>query len=538
MTTTRQTGGLPVATRAVGLTDVGQERGHNEDTFNVAIPPEQVLLQLGALYLVADGMGGHQAGEVASARACEVIALEYYAPYAGAAEENLAARLLRAMRKANQAVYALSQESAQRKGMGTTTVAALVRGSEIHIANVGDSRAYLFRGGRLEQITEDHSFVQEQIRAGILTKEMARNHPQKNVITRALGHRAEVEVDTFAARLRPGDKVLLCSDGLTGAVREEQIAEIVQRYPIDEAVTRLIALANANGGPDNITALLIEAQVFQPGTPLAEMIPPAPVRPAVDPDPQAVEAASLPPVPPSSKPARRRMLRREFLVLGALAVLLLVAMVVAGVLLFGREDGVLSGRTPTPTADTTREAAPPGSDAPGEQNETLVGQGTPTPKPTSTPRPAQLPAATATLQPTPTQPPLPTVGICLPKAPRLVEPEDEKTFIAWVDDVKFRWEGGMLCDNQQWVITFNGSIYGESTSANELTMKVGVTGGTYQWRVEARKDGQVVRGVMSAPRTIAFSNPPGGGTTPTETPGPPEEPTAPPPTAPSEREDG
>ena len=512
MTTTRQTGGLPVATIAAGATDTGQERDHNEDTFNIAIPPDPAVLQsLGALYLVADGMGGHQAGEVASARACEVIPYEYYLP-SGVVDENLAARLLRAMRKANQAVYTLSQESAQRKGMGTTTVAAVVRGSEIHIANVGDSRAYLFRGGKLDQITEDHSFVQEQIRAGILTKEMARNHPQKNVITRAMGHRAEVEVDTFAARLRPGDKVLLCSDGLTGPVSEEQIADILQNYPIDEAVTRLIAQANANGGPDNITVLLIEARVMQPGTPPAQMIPPVAVRPVAA--PRAGEAAPAPPAPPPSQPARARKSRSAYLLLGGLAVLVLAAMIVVGMLVLGRGNGLSPG-TPAPIVEATAEITPPDGDVPVEPDEIPVGPGTPTRAPTSTPRAVELPA-TATPRPIPTRTPPPTVDVCRPQAPRLLDPDPDAAFTAWVDDITFRWEGGTLCDDQEWVITLDGSVQGASTRANELTMTVNVPDGTYQWRVEARKDGQVVPGVMSAARRIVLGNPPGGGDSPPE----------------------
>ncbi|NBD36699.1 MAG: Stp1/IreP family PP2C-type Ser/Thr phosphatase, partial [Chloroflexi bacterium] len=249
------TGTLTVQTVAVKLTDQGRDRDHNEDCVGIHIPSKVGILRtMGALHLVADGMGGHQAGEVASEEAREVVMREYYQPSSTTGslslDEDIAARLKRAVRKANEAVYTMSQSSAQRKGMGTTTVAAVVRAGEVHIANVGDSRAYLFRDGKLRQITRDHSFVQEQIDAGILTPEMARNHPQKNVITRAMGHRPDVEVDTFGmqGKLRPGDKILLCSDGLTGPVRDEQVADILRRYPIDEAARRLVDAANANGG--------------------------------------------------------------------------------------------------------------------------------------------------------------------------------------------------------------------------------------------------------------------------------------------------
>ena len=297
---------LEILTVAVKLTDEGQECDHNEDCVGIHIPSTAGILRtMGALHLVADGMGGHQAGEVASEEAREVVMREYYQPSSttGALSlgENLAARLKRAVHKANEAVYSMSQSSEQRKDMKTTTVAAVVREGEVHIANVGNSRAYLFREGKLRQITKDHSFVQEQIDAGILTPEMARNHPQKSAITRAIAHRHNVEVDTFGmqGKLRPGDKILLCSDGLTGPVRDEQIADILRRYPIDEAATRLVDAANANGGPDNISVVLIEARELQSGQPLAAEIPPAPARGAVPTAPTAAPPADPQPGAPA-----------------------------------------------------------------------------------------------------------------------------------------------------------------------------------------------------------------------------------------------
>ena len=328
---------------------------------------------------------------------------EYYQPSSATGslslDEDIAARLKRAVRKANEAVYAMSQSSAQRKGMGTTMVAAVVRAGEVHIANVGDSRAYLFREGELRQITRDHSFVQEQIDAGILTPEMARNHPQKNVITRAMGHRPDVEVDTFGmqGKLRPGDKILLCSDGLTGPVRDEQIAHILRHYPIDEAATRLVDAANANGGPDNISVVLIEAQPQQPGHPLAAEIPPAPARGAAPTAPAAPTGPGAPP-PPDPRPGApaRAGIPTKFWAIGGAAALVLIAMIVGAVLLLGREPAPHDDDAPARRADlhADRGRGQRGRshlDAGGRRRRRRGGDGptsTVAPgQPTSTPRP-------------------------------------------------------------------------------------------------------------------------------------------------------
>jgi hypothetical protein len=166
---------------------------------------------------------------------------------------------MRAIKKANGLIYDEAQREASRAGMGTTIVAAVVRGRELLLANVGDSRAYMLRHGKVAQATRDHSFVADQVRAGLLSIEEARVHPQRNVITRALGSRPDVKVDTYNGELQPGDSFLLCSDGLSEYVHEEDMQAVMRGSAPADAVRRLIALARERGGSDNITALIVQA---------------------------------------------------------------------------------------------------------------------------------------------------------------------------------------------------------------------------------------------------------------------------------------
>lgn len=236
-------------------TDVGCQRAHNEDAVAVFDPPDpEERRRKGLLFVVADGMGGHQAGEVASETAVETISKEYY----GDSDGIVASALVRAIERANSVIHQQSQEAAAQAGMGTTVVAAAARGTELVVANVGDSRAYLLRDGRFRQVTRDHSLVEEQIRSGILSREEARTHPQRNVITRALGAETEVDVDTYGGELSAGDGLLLCTDGLSEYVSDEEMGRIVRRSPPQEAIKGLISLARERGGSDNITALLVK----------------------------------------------------------------------------------------------------------------------------------------------------------------------------------------------------------------------------------------------------------------------------------------
>ncbi|MCZ7527900.1 MAG: Stp1/IreP family PP2C-type Ser/Thr phosphatase [Acidimicrobiia bacterium] len=229
---------------ARGATDVGRVREENEDGFLV---DERV-----GLYAVADGMGGHRAGEVASATALEALRASVAA---GSAVRD-------AVLAANAAVHEKAAGDAELAGMGTTlTAATLAAGGTLLVAHVGDSRAYVLRDGELRQVTVDHSLVEELVREGRLTPEQATVHPHRSIITRALGVDAEVEVDLYSVELRPGDRVLLCSDGLTSMVRPDGVATVLRREDDAERAARaLVDTANAAGGEDNITVVVVDVE--------------------------------------------------------------------------------------------------------------------------------------------------------------------------------------------------------------------------------------------------------------------------------------
>ena len=230
---------------AVELTDTGRQREANEDSYFSRAP----------LFAVADGMGGAQAGEVASRMAVEAFER---ADESGAAPEEL---LRRTAQEANREIFDLAQGDSSRSGMGTTLTAALLHGDEISFGHVGDSRAYVFREGKLKQITNDHSLVEELRRQGKLTRDQAAEHPQRSVITRALGPEPNVDVDTMTFSARPGDVFLLCSDGLTTMLEDEDVAAILARESdLHKAARRLVRAANERGGRDNITVVLFRLE--------------------------------------------------------------------------------------------------------------------------------------------------------------------------------------------------------------------------------------------------------------------------------------
>jgi PPM family protein phosphatase len=222
-------------------TDTGRQRHANEDSYYAKAP----------LFAVADGMGGAQAGEVASriaARAFERGPRDDEAPAEGQLEE--------IARKANRKIHKLAQEDSSRAGMGTTLTAAMLSDDEVALGHVGDSRAYLLRDGQLKRLTKDHSLVEELRRQGRLTEEQAEEHPQRSIITRALGPEPDVNVDTMTFPARDGDVFLLCSDGLTTMVSDDEIREIlVSSRGLRSAVNKLVDAANRGGGRDNITAV-------------------------------------------------------------------------------------------------------------------------------------------------------------------------------------------------------------------------------------------------------------------------------------------
>jgi len=255
-TTTREGSRMTVTVRAA--TDVGLKRGHNEDSYGVWQPDDEIELERrGVLFAVADGMGGSRGGEVASRLAIETLTNAWRETQA----EDLVSELRAAVEAANRRVYRESTIQPDLSGMGTTCTAAVIRGAELYVAHVGDSRAYLIRGGRIEQLTQDHSLVAQLVRDRQLTPQQARTDPRRNMVTRSVGIGSDVEVDAARVRetLRPGDTIVLCSDGLHGLVTDDEICAAASNGDLDHASDTLIDLAKQRGGYDNITVILARA---------------------------------------------------------------------------------------------------------------------------------------------------------------------------------------------------------------------------------------------------------------------------------------
>jgi protein phosphatase len=238
---------------AVGAsTDVGMIRQGNEDNFFAEADERR------GVFVVADGMGGHAAGEVASEMAVQIIARHLLA-LGSAVDDGADALVVRAMQDANQAIFERMLAETDKQGMGTTASVMVLSDKGYLIGQIGDSRVYLLRDGALTQITKDHSYVQEQVDAGLLTPEQARYHPYSNVITRCVGASDEVEADLYTGQVRVGDVFLLASDGLTGMVDDRRLqALLLARSGPGRIVDSLIAEANGRGGLDNITAIVVQ----------------------------------------------------------------------------------------------------------------------------------------------------------------------------------------------------------------------------------------------------------------------------------------
>lgn len=237
--------------KAFCITDVGQNRSMNQD---FVFASESSVGNLPNLFVVADGMGGHRAGDTASRYTVETILTSIRSNR----EKNPIKIIRTAVEEANRKVLEMAREDECLAGMGTTAVVTTIIGHYIYVANVGDSRLYLIRDG-IRQITKDHSLVEEMVRSGRLKREEARNHPNKNVITRAVGAEKEVAIDFFDLRLRKGDMILLCSDGLSNMLEDEEIRQIViSEGDVEERARKLITAANQNGGRDNISVVLVE----------------------------------------------------------------------------------------------------------------------------------------------------------------------------------------------------------------------------------------------------------------------------------------
>jgi PPM family protein phosphatase len=316
---------LRIAEQA-GSTDVGRQRDTNEDALLVSPP----------FFAVADGMGGAKAGEVASQLATDAFADE------DGAEEPPEGRLARIARDANRRIYELASEDESRRGMGTTLTAAMVTGREVSIGHVGDSRAYRLRDGRLEQLTKDHSLVAELERRGEITPKAAESHPQRSIITRALGPEPDVEVDTYTVAGKPGDVYLLCSDGLTSMVSDDEVASILRgAADLDEGAQALVRAANQSGGKDNVTVVLFRLEDDGAESDAADGPGPASTEDTLAGQVKADEVRAEPvaaTAPVKSRPApvkAKRPLRRA-LVTTAVA-LILLAGVVAGLYALSRQ---------------------------------------------------------------------------------------------------------------------------------------------------------------------------------------------------------
>ena len=402
-------------------TDVGKTRDHNEDDFGVG--EGAGVEQYGELLIVCDGMGGHAAGEVASRLGVETILSTYYSD----ASPDRVDVLRRAFERANARIHAEG-----RGAMGTTGVAALFYQGMLHVANVGDSRAYLIRNDEICQVSRDHSLVGEQVAAGVITADQARSSYYRNVITRALGYQSEVQVDLFHLPLQAGDMVVLCSDGLHGLVGDEEISEIVRSMPLADAVDRLIDLANERGGTDNITAIVAQvdeldalpAGIDHPRTerttaelpvtvtgatvefPATAQLPAEPATERILPQPATPPPAAPQPAPPSQRESvpRRMNWLGATLATALFAGLVAVTLFVAYPSVLAPGPANLAPAEPQPTIAATQ--APPTNVPPTDiptlqpptQNPAII------PATPATPSPSAPQPGTATPSPSATQP--------------------------------------------------------------------------------------------------------------------------------------
>jgi protein phosphatase len=244
--------------KVVVKTDLGNVRTNNEDAgsfFKVA--DENIIREKGYLLLVADGMGGHNAGEVASKMAVEIIHEEYFKPGGESSKEKL---LSKAFNAANKKIFDLASANESYKGMGTTCTALVVIGKTIYYAHAGDSRAYLYKNKAITRLTEDHTYVQQLVKNGDITAAEANTHPQRNILTNAMGTKPALRVDTGAAATTfdEGDRLLLCSDGLYDYLNDDELATALRYESLQNAADYLVAEAKRRGGKDNITVVLAE----------------------------------------------------------------------------------------------------------------------------------------------------------------------------------------------------------------------------------------------------------------------------------------
>lgn len=445
--------------------DVGRGRAGKPNQDNLGLPPEwaqNLFATKGRLYIVADGMGGAAGGQEASQIAVNTTFQVYYQD----SDSDIARSLVNAIQAANAEVYRRGHSDPALQGMGTTIVAAVLRGDSLVVAHVGDSRAYLLRGSALHRLTQDHSWVQEQVDSGLLTHEQAARHEQRNVLSRNLGNEPRARPDVATHTLIAGDALLLCSDGLWGVISDAEIAAVLQRQAGDPAAQTLIEMANQHGGPDNIAVLTLHVGA------------------------------------PARRPAAGG---RQRLPLRLAAGVALVA--VAGAAAFlgrGRlpgASGTALATTPAPTSTATAIATAEGTamaSAPSTPTPTTPGA-----PPTSTLVPAStvIPTATANTQTVPT--PAPTASAVATEtpatpayaAPTLKAPADQSSYrVGQEIRLEWSWVGQLGAD--EW---FDVRVWQEGQPHNgvdwtkERAYKYRIGGsGAYFWSVAVirGKDGK------------------------------------------------
>jgi protein phosphatase len=252
--------GVNLVTMFGARTDLGRIRENNEDKFDFYQPEdEEILASKGAFYAVADGMGGHSAGQIASELALKTAIKAYYSDGSLIVTESLRA----AVQQANALIFDTARAVPDRAGMGTTITAIVVRGEDVYIAQVGDSRCYRVRDGKISQLTEDHSWVAEQVKRGAMTESEAMMSPFKNVITRSLGNAPNVDVDIYTEELQEGDEFLLCSDGLSNEINPDEMRDAMVKNAPSQAAFEMVDLALERGGRDNTTALVLAVREIE-----------------------------------------------------------------------------------------------------------------------------------------------------------------------------------------------------------------------------------------------------------------------------------
>jgi protein phosphatase len=354
-------------------TNVGLQRQVNQDAFAASDPAHSD--QIGQLLVLCDGMGGHASGEIASRIGVETIVEQYTSTAAGDALGALQA----AFKEANLRIHQQGHGS-----MGTTGVAALFRHNRLAVANVGDSRAYLVREKQIAQISQDHSFVQEQVSAGVLTPEQARHSHYRNMITRALGHQADVEVDLFSQQVQEGDIIVLSSDGLHGLVEDSELAQAVTMMPPDEVVPYLINEANQRGGTDNITVMVARVDALDDAATL-----PADVEQQHAAHNAITQPAGTTIPPTQAAPAAPAASGTSGGSFWYIPLALLLAVLLGGGIIYGAGSSGMFAPAPTATATATRT---PEATATSTATPTVAA----TPTAAATPTVAATPTAAAT----------------------------------------------------------------------------------------------------------------------------------------------